>query len=109
MRTPRLQEAGYQAGDENPNLQELKVIGGSISFGKRLQRPDDYFLMYTGLSYQQFQLKRFSSFFGSFTDGISNNISWDFTLTRSSTSDPIYPTYGSANIYIQIHPTIYFL
>lgn len=90
-----LREAGYQAGDANPNLQELKVIGGSISFGKRLQRPDDYFLMYTGLSYQKFKLKRFASFFGDFTDGTSNNISWDFTLTRSSTSDPIYPTYGS--------------
>jgi outer membrane protein insertion porin family len=90
-----LREAGYQAGDANPNLQELKVIGGSVSFGKRLQRPDDYFLMYTGLSYQKFKLKRFASFFGDFTDGTSNNISWDFTLTRSSTSDPIYPTYGS--------------
>lgn len=90
-----LRAKGYKAGDLNPYLQELKVIGGSVSFGKRLQRPDDYFLLYTGLSYQQFQLKRFTSFFGNFTDGVSNNISWDCTLTRSSTSDPIYPTYGS--------------
>jgi len=85
----------YEVGDTNPFLQELKVKGGSISFGKRLQKPDDYFLMYTGISYQNFQLNNFGSFFGNFTNGYSNNIAANFTLTRSSTSDPIYPTYGS--------------
>ncbi len=85
----------YQIGDDNPFLQELKVKGGAVSFGKRLQKPDDYFLLYTGISFQHFELNNYRSFFGSFSDGYSNNIAANLTITRSSTSDPIYPTYGS--------------
>lgn len=85
----------YQVGDDNPNLQELKVIGGSVSIGTRLQRPDDYFVLYTGVSYQKFILNNYRAFFGDFSNGIANNLAYNFTLSRSSTSEPIYPTYGS--------------
>lgn len=91
----KLQEGDYIAGDPNPFLQELKVNGGSISFGKRLQKPDDYFQLYTGISFQNFQLNNYRSFFGNFSNGYANNLAYNFTLVRSSTSEPIYPTYGS--------------
>jgi outer membrane protein insertion porin family len=90
-----LQSGGFEAGDANPNLQELKVIGGSVSYGRRLQKPDDYFLFYGGISYQNFKLNNYGSFFGNFKNGDANNLALNGTLTRSSTSDPIYPTYGS--------------
>ncbi len=92
---PVLVSEGHVVGGDNPLLQELKVKGGAISFGKRLQKPDDYFLLYTGISFQHFELNNYRSFFGSFSDGYSNNIALNGTITRSSTSDPIYPTYGS--------------
>jgi outer membrane protein insertion porin family len=85
----------YEVGDLNPNLQELKVLGGSVFIGTRLKRPDDYFQLFTGISYQNFQLSNYPDFFGDFTNGESNNIAFNGTLTRSSTSEPIYPTYGS--------------
>ena len=83
-------------GDRNPLLQELKVTGGSISYGKSLQRPDDYFVLYTGISFQHFDLNNYPTFFGPQVKDISsNNLAYNFTLTRSSTSDPIYPSSGS--------------
>ncbi len=85
----------YSVGDDNPNLQELKVIGGAINIGTRLQKPDDYFVLYTGVSYQKFILNNYRAFFGDFSNGIANNLAYNFTLSRSSTSEPIYPTYGS--------------
>ena len=85
----------YSVGDDNPNLQELKVIGGAINIGTRLQKPDDYFVLYTGISYQKFILNNYRAFFGDFSNGIANNLAYNFTLSRSSTSEPIYPTYGS--------------
>jgi len=81
-------------GELNPDRQSLIITGSSVSFGKRLQKPDDYFLVFGGLSYQHFDLNRFGSFF-SFTDGVSNNLAFNGTLERNSTSDPIYPTSGS--------------
>jgi outer membrane protein insertion porin family len=85
----------YEVGDLNPNLQELKVQGASLFIGKRLQRPDDFFMLYTGISFQHFQLNNYRAFFGNFSNGNANNLAYNFTLTRSSTSEPIYPTYGS--------------
>jgi len=85
----------YQVGDDNPLLQELKVRGASVFVGKRLLWPDDFFSVFAGISYQHFLLKNYRSFFGNFSDGYSNNLAFNFTLTRSSTSEPIYPTYGS--------------
>ncbi|MFM7729480.1 MAG: outer membrane protein assembly factor, partial [Flavobacteriales bacterium] len=85
----------FEVGDLNPNLQELKVQGASLFVGKRLQRPDDFFMLYTGISFQHFQLNNYRAFFGNFSNGFANNLAYNFTLTRSSTSEPIYPTYGS--------------
>lgn len=84
----------FEDGERNPNRQSLFITGGTVSFGKRLQKPDDYFNMFAGVSYQHFLLDKFGSFF-SFTDGRSNNLALTGTLERNSTSDPIFPTSGS--------------
>jgi len=77
-------------------LKELIVTGGSVNFGKRMKKPDDYFLFYTGISYQLFDLNDYEYFFGTeFKDLRSHNLAGNFTITRSSTSEPIYPTSGS--------------
>ncbi|MFM1932410.1 MAG: outer membrane protein assembly factor BamA [Bacteroidota bacterium] len=81
-------------GERNPLRQELAINGGSIGFGQRWKRPDDWFLMYAALSYQHFTLQNFQTFF-SFSDGVSNNLALSWSLQRNSISDPIFPTWGS--------------
>lgn len=74
--------------------QSLSILGATTSFGQRLQRPDDWFVFYAGVSYQHFDLNKYGSFF-SFSEGFSNNLAASFTLERNSISEPIYPTWGS--------------
>ncbi len=78
----------------NPNRQSLIITGASFSFGQRWQRPDDWFIFQSGITYQHFDLNRYGSFF-SFSQGYSNILSANFTIERNSVSDPIYPTWGS--------------
>ena len=74
--------------------QDVKITGGSIGFGMRLKRPDDFFQLYMELNYQYYQLDHFASVF-SFSNGYSNNASFRVTLNRNSTDQQIYPRSGS--------------
>jgi outer membrane protein insertion porin family len=78
----------------NPLRQSLIITGGSVVFGQRWQKPDDWFLFFGGVSYQHFDLNNYGSFF-SFSEGYSNNMAGNFTIERSSLSETIYPTWGS--------------
>jgi outer membrane protein insertion porin family len=81
----------------NGSLQQrrdLTISGGAISFGKRLQKPDDYFILQLGLSYQHYELNDYGILF-SFANGHANNLAFNGTLSRNSTSEPIYPKSGS--------------
>jgi outer membrane protein insertion porin family len=87
-----VQSNGLPRKDEN--RQDVKISGASVGLGKQLKRPDDYFQIYGELSYQYYQLNKFSSVF-SFSDGYSNNFSLRVTLSRNSTDQQIYPRSGS--------------
>jgi outer membrane protein insertion porin family len=91
-------------GELNPLRQALKITGASVGLGQRWQKPDDWFLMYLGLSYQHFDLNNFNSFF-SFANGNSNNLAAEWSLQRNSVSDPIFPTWGS-NIKLSVKATL---
>ena len=71
----------------------MQMWGLSVMFGKRLKWPDDYFQFTAELSYQRYNLKDWQYF--PITDGKCNNISLNFTLSRNSTDNPIYPRSGS--------------
>jgi outer membrane protein insertion porin family len=83
-----------EEGDPLLKRRSLSISGGSINFGQRLKRPDDFFQMLVGVTYQYFDLDSLGSFF-SFQKGYSNNLAADFRLDRNSLSDLIYPTWGS--------------
>ncbi len=73
----------------------IKNTGVSISLGKQLQWPDDYFSLVYQLNYQRYKLKNYNIFPGLY-NGVSNNISLKITLARSSAGpNPIFPTSGS--------------
>jgi outer membrane protein insertion porin family len=78
----------------NPDRRDIAITGVSVGLGKRLKWPDDYFTTYKELSYQHYNLNNFNSVF-SFADGVSNNVSLRFTLSRNSVNKPIYPDRGS--------------
>jgi outer membrane protein insertion porin family len=69
-----------------------ELFSGSISIGKRLQWPDDYFSVRTTLGYQLYDVTRTTSFQ---RQGISNSITIAQLIERNSVDSPISPTIGS--------------
>ncbi|HSU27842.1 MAG TPA: POTRA domain-containing protein, partial [Chitinophagaceae bacterium] len=73
----------------------LRITGFSISLGKQLKWPDDYFSLIYTLSVTQYKLRNYPIFEG-LKDGTSSNISLKITLARSSVFDPTFPKSGSS-------------
>lgn len=71
----------------------VQMYGVSVMFGKRLRWPDDYFTFTASLSYQRYVLKDWQYF--PVTNGKSNNISLELTLSRNSVDSPIFPRSGA--------------
>ena len=74
----------------------MRTIGASLGYGKRLSWPDDYFAFNAELSYQLFMLKDWYAGYFPMTAGNFNNLSVNFTLSRNSVFNPIYPRSGSS-------------
>ena len=89
-------------GAYSPTLADssyIKTGGFTISLGKQLKWPDDYFSLIYSLNIQQYKLKNYSIFAG-LDNGTSTNISFKVTLARSSAGpNPIFPTSGSNFIF----------
>ncbi len=82
----------------------IKISGASIGMGRRLNWPDDFFNLYTELSFQNYSL---DDWFGQFLfqDGSSNNLSLRLSFGRNSVDQPIYPRRGNSfNLTLQITP-----
>lgn len=77
----------------------LKTTGVSVSYGRQLKWPDDFFSLTFQLSYERFSLRDYYNdpiFTPSgLTTGVSNNIYTLITLDRNSTNQPLFPTEGS--------------
>lgn len=91
------------AGTTNGENSSLRVIGGGISLSKRLQWPDDNFVLSYGINYQNYRLKDYA-FATGFDSGVSNNLSFQVTLARYSVDQPLYPRNGS-NISLRFQLT----
>jgi outer membrane protein insertion porin family len=77
----------------------LKTFGASISLGKQLKWPDDFFTLVYSLNFTQYKIKNYFAFRkedGTFLDnGNSTNFSLKLALQRSSINNPQFPTGGS--------------
>lgn len=73
----------------------LMITGAGVSFSKRLKWPDDYFIMSHGISYKHYKLNNYPHLGSIFTDGVSNDLSYNFSLSRNSYDSPIYTRSGS--------------
>ncbi len=86
------------------NHQEINIKGVSVGLGRRLKKPDDYFSVYGELSYQYYTLQNYGGTF-LFSDGVSNNLSLQGTISRNSIDAPIYPRTGSQlSLTLQLTP-----
>ena len=73
----------------------LEIYGFAASLGNRLKWPDNYFVLYNGLSWQTYKLTNWYSGYFFFDDGLSHNLSYTVSLNRNSTDQQIYPRMGS--------------
>ena len=74
----------------------LRTLGASVGIGTRLDWPDDYFALYSELSYQRYDLKNWYKYYFGFGTGLSNNLALGVTLSRNSIFNPIYTRRGSS-------------
>ncbi len=87
----------------DPNLAYLRMVGGGISMGKRLNWPDNFFVFNYGIYYNNYHLKDYA-LVPNFTNGYSNDLHFKFVLSRNSLDGPLYPR-GGANIALTFQAT----
>ena len=78
----------------NPNSAFLRMAGGGVSMGKRLNWPDNFFIFNYGVYYNNYRLKDYA-LVNNFTNGYSNDLHFKFVLSRNSIDQPLYPRSGS--------------
>jgi len=72
------------------------ITGISTGLSKRVQWPDDYFVVSHSLSYQLYDFNNFNNGLFNFGNGSSNSLSYTFGLRRSSQGPSrIFPIRGS--------------
>ncbi len=86
------------------NDEYMEVYGFAAGIGKRLKWPDNYFVLYNQLSWQTYRLQNWAYQF-LFNTGISHNLSYTLSLSRTSTDQQIYPREGSDfSVSLQLTP-----
>ncbi len=87
-----IQTDGLPRGDANRSV--LKISGVSVGLGRRLKWPDDFFQIYHELTYQRYSLNQWSGTF-LFSDGSSNNLNFEQTISRNSVDGLVWIRSGS--------------
>ena len=87
-----IQTDGLPRGDANRSV--LKISGVSVGLGRRLKWPDDFFQIYHELTYQRYTLDQWSGTF-LFSDGNSNNLNFEQTISRNSVDGLVWIRSGS--------------
>jgi len=88
-------------GMYDPNAADSRYIsttGGTVSFGRQLAWPDDYFSLNMGLNYTRYTLKDYAIDpfnLPNFNNGIVNNVNLRLALQRTSVDQPLFPRTGS--------------
>jgi outer membrane protein insertion porin family len=92
-----------------PNFGFFAQGGVNVGLGTRLSWPDDNFVFNTTVSLQNLQVDNYLSFFTDkgeqITKGSFNNFNVNFSLTRTTIADPIFPREGSKfAVSLQVTP-----
>lgn len=85
--------SGSSSSDGNPTL---RVNSVTVGLGRLLEWPDNYFTLTNSLSYSAYNLHNWFASSGlGFSNGTSNSITFNTTLSRNSIDNPMYPAQGS--------------
>ncbi len=74
----------------------MKVWGASSGIGRRLKWPDDYFSLYTELSFQKYIINEQTGYIAGAEVGDYNIIPFNINLSRSSIDNPLFSRSGSS-------------
>ncbi|MDE6010211.1 MAG: outer membrane protein assembly factor BamA, partial [Muribaculaceae bacterium] len=84
----------------------LQMAGVQVGFGTRLTWPDDYFAFQAALGYRWYYLKNWDWLYY-MNNGVSNALTLNLTLSRTSIDNPIYTRRGSQfSIDLQLTPPV---
>lgn len=84
----------------------LQMAGVQVGFGTRLTWPDDYFTFQSSLGYRWYYLKNWDWLYY-MNNGVSNALTLNLSLTRSSIDNPIYTRRGSQfSLELQLTPPV---
>ncbi len=92
-------------GMYDPNAADSRYIsttGGTISFGRQLAWPDDYFSLNIGLNYTRYTLKNYAIDpynLPNLDNGVVNNVNLRIGLQRTSVDQPLFPRTGSTFLF----------
>lgn len=80
----------------NESFGSLKVSGATVSLGRRVRWPDDFFTVSNSLSFMHYTLDRYRFVNFGFEEGTgnANNIAFNNTIARNSIDNPMYPRQG---------------
>lgn len=86
--------ANYSTGSQEVSLNTSSV---TLSLGRRLEWPDNYFTLTNSLTLQVYDYKNYLSGTASLPPiGQTNSIIFNTTLSRNSIDNPMFPTSGSS-------------
>ena len=68
----------------------------TVGLGRRLRFPDDFFQLSNSITYQRYLLQNYDIFQIGYRDGVSNNITFNTTISRNSIDNPQFPRGGSS-------------
>ncbi|MBO0951624.1 outer membrane protein assembly factor BamA [Fibrella forsythiae] len=68
----------------------------TLGLGRQLKVPDDFFSLSNSITYQRYDLNNIAIFGNGYNNGISNNFTFNTTLSRNSIDNPQFPRLGSS-------------
>ncbi|MCD0490371.1 outer membrane protein assembly factor BamA [Pedobacter sp. MC2016-14] len=83
----------YSIDENSSQFSKIRLNGITVSLGRRLNFPDNYFQLTHAINIQQYILKNYPGFL--FSTGTSYNFNLTQELSRDSRDSPIFPTGGS--------------
>jgi len=81
------------SGTNSASAQRIRLNGVTVSLGRMLKWPDNYFQLTHSVNVQQYVLQNYPGYL--FSTGTSYNLNLTQEISRDSRNSPIFPTEGS--------------
>jgi|TARA_B110000483_G_scaffold64043_1_gene79735 outer membrane protein insertion porin family len=94
----------YLNYQDNTTIGSLSVNSFSVSLGRRVNWPDDFFVISNAVSFSKYSLYNYQGFSLGFATGDANSFVFNTTVSRRSSDNPMYPQRGS-DISLSINMT----